>query len=171
VLPSAIRSHFGHQEAVIPYICRPCWFITVSKRPPLDPVLNQLNRAELHDLRHIAICRLTVRFPSGLPTKAWNLSSPIPPSSPPSNSCYNSRSYSLFNNSYSIWYRGRRISYLCNILQPFVTYFISIKCKYGASGNVVSWGTMLLAGRSRVLFPMRSSDFSVGPKLPTALWP
>jgi hypothetical protein len=29
-----------------------------------------------------------------------------------------------------------------------------------ARGNVVGWGTMLQAGRSRVQFPMRSLDFS-----------
>jgi hypothetical protein len=32
----------------------------------------------------------------------------------------------------------------------------------GACCSVVGWGTMLRAGRSRVRFPMRSSDFSIG---------
>jgi hypothetical protein len=32
---------------------------------------------------------------------------------------------------------------------------------YGARGSVVGWGTMLEPGRSRVLFPMRSLDFSI----------
>jgi hypothetical protein len=41
----------------------------------------------------------------------------------------------------------------------------------GASSNVVDWGTMLLAGRSRVRFPIRLLDFSIDVILPAALWP
>jgi hypothetical protein len=38
---------------------------------------------------------------------------------------------------------------------------IKIKSKYvaGARGNAVGWGTLLQAGRSRVLFPLRSLNF------------
>jgi hypothetical protein len=39
----------------------------------------------------------------------------------------------------------------------------------GARGYVVSSGTMLQAGRSRVRFPMRSFDFSTRIILPAAL--
>jgi hypothetical protein len=40
------------------------------------------------------------------------------------------------------------------------------------SGSVVCWGTMLQAGRSRVLFPTRPLDFfSIHLILPAALWP
>jgi hypothetical protein len=38
------------------------------------------------------------------------------------------------------------------------------------SGSVVGWGTMLQAGRTRVRFPTRLLDFSVGLILPAALW-
>jgi hypothetical protein len=39
------------------------------------------------------------------------------------------------------------------------------------SASVVSWGTMLQAGRSRVRFQMRSLDFLIDLVLPAALWP
>jgi ribosomal protein L34 len=39
-----------------------------------------------------------------------------------------------------------------------------------ARGSVIGSGTMLQAGRSRVLFPMRSLDFPVDLILPAALW-
>jgi hypothetical protein len=40
-----------------------------------------------------------------------------------------------------------------------------------ARGSVVDWGTMLLAGRSRVRFSMRSLDFSIYLILLAAQWP
>jgi hypothetical protein len=40
----------------------------------------------------------------------------------------------------------------------------------GGRGSVVGSGTMLQAARSRIRFPMRSLDFSVGLILPAALW-
>ena len=39
------------------------------------------------------------------------------------------------------------------------------------SGYAVGWGTALLAGRSRVRFPMASLEFFVDIILPAALWP
>jgi hypothetical protein len=41
----------------------------------------------------------------------------------------------------------------------------------GARDSVVSWGTMLQAGRSLVRFPMRWVDSSIDLSLPAALWP
>jgi hypothetical protein len=41
----------------------------------------------------------------------------------------------------------------------------------GARGSVVDWGTILQVGRSRVRFPMRLLDISIGLILPVALWP
>jgi hypothetical protein len=40
-----------------------------------------------------------------------------------------------------------------------------------AYASVIDWGTMLQAGRSRVLFPIRLLDFSVDLIIPAALWP
>jgi hypothetical protein len=42
---------------------------------------------------------------------------------------------------------------------------------YGKRGPVVGRGTMLQAGRSGVLFPMRSLNFSIDVILQAALWP
>jgi hypothetical protein len=39
----------------------------------------------------------------------------------------------------------------------------------GARGGIVGLGTLLHAGRSRVIFPMRSLDFSIDLILPAAL--
>jgi hypothetical protein len=41
----------------------------------------------------------------------------------------------------------------------------------GACGSAVGWGTMLLAGRLWVQFPMRLLEFSIDVILPAALWP
>jgi hypothetical protein len=40
----------------------------------------------------------------------------------------------------------------------------------GARGSLVGKGAMLKAGRSRVLFPLRSLNISVDLTLSTALW-
>jgi hypothetical protein len=46
-----------------------------------------------------------------------------------------------------------------------------ISPEYMAPGRIVGRGTMLQAGRPRVLFPMRSLDFSSYLILPAALRP
>jgi hypothetical protein len=43
--------------------------------------------------------------------------------------------------------------------------------KGGPYGSIITWGTMLQAGRSRIRLPMRSLDFSVHLILPETLWP
>jgi hypothetical protein len=48
---------------------------------------------------------------------------------------------------------------LWRILETFILYSFSIG--YGARGSIGGWGTMLQARRSRVLFLMRSLDFSI----------
>jgi hypothetical protein len=40
----------------------------------------------------------------------------------------------------------------------------------GARDSIFAWGTMLQARRSRILFPMRSLDFSIDLILSAALW-
>jgi hypothetical protein len=47
--------------------------------------------------------------------------------------------------------------------------YTSIVCTYGWS--VAGRGSMLLAGRLQLRFPMRSLDFSVDLILPAAQWP
>jgi hypothetical protein len=37
--------------------------------------------------------------------------------------------------------------------------------------NIIAWGTMTQAGRSRVRFPISSLNFSIGLILPDVLWP
>jgi hypothetical protein len=50
-----------------------------------------------------------------------------------------------------------------------VYYLFCAQC--GECSSIVGWGTMLQAGRSEVLFLMRSLDFSVDLLLPVTLWP
>jgi hypothetical protein len=56
-------------------------------------------------------------------------------------------------------------------LCPQTSSFLIVPHQTCACSCVVSWGTMLQAGRSRVRFPMRSLDFLIDPILPAALWP
>jgi hypothetical protein len=51
-----------------------------------------------------------------------------------------------------------KINYTCRMLE-------------GPRGSVLGGGNMLLAGRSRSRFPMRSPDFKIDLILPAALWP
>jgi hypothetical protein len=51
-----------------------------------------------------------------------------------------------------------------------VAYF-KILSQYLARGGVVGWGATLQAGRSPVIYPMRSLDFLIDLIPQAALWP
>jgi len=50
-------------------------------------------------------------------------------------------------------------------------YFYSLRISVEARGSTVGWGTALQARRSRIWFPMVSSEFFNHITLPAALWP
>jgi hypothetical protein len=58
------------------------------------------------------------------------------------------------------------------LLRAVSLIYLKAECLFmGTRGSVVSWGTMLRAGRSRVRFPIRSLDFSIDLILPATLLP
>jgi hypothetical protein len=61
----------------------------------------------------------------------------------------------LFNFTYYL------IHWWCNSYRRTTTIYIFVLLLKRARDTVVGWGIMLQAGRSRVLFPMRSLDFSI----------
>ena len=61
------------------------------------------------------------------------------------------------------------ISYL-DFYQKSLTVYKRHTGQNGARGGAVGWGTALLAGRSRVRFPMVSLEFFIDIILPAALW-
>jgi hypothetical protein len=52
-----------------------------------------------------------------------------------------------------------------------IMHFFLLWSVMGARGTVVSWDTVLQAGRSRVRFPMTSLDFPIDLIFSAALWP
>jgi hypothetical protein len=69
---------------------------------------------------------------------------------------------------YSGWATG---SFSRRIHLHGITIAISNVLIVGSRGSVLGWGTMRLAGRLRVRFPMKSLNFSIDLVFPAALWP
>jgi hypothetical protein len=57
----------------------------------------------------------------------------------------------------------------CIMWQSLLSVITS--CITGILGSLVSWGSMVLAARSLVLFPIRSTNFTTDVILPSVLWP